>query len=141
MSEPAQALTPSNPVVYTKRLGSRTVLVIELPSAVTERMTTPGRQRVINIRCKPVEVLAVNEEAAAQHRPPFGKAQSIRAGQIFESAALASDALGFASNAVAIKLSTQRQNLRRAGKPSGPDHVTLRGITMAYIDEPKRSNL
>lgn len=126
---------PPTAVGYTKRHGTRTVLIIELPPAVHERLTHPGRQRKLTTRCKPVHVLAVNENAAAVHRPPFGKAQVVHVGQIFESAALASEALGFDSNAVAIKLSTRRQIARRAGNDLEPDRITLRGVTLAYVSK------
>src|SRR5438105_4336129 len=104
--------------------------MIENPSAVS----TPHR-RLISTRCKPVVVRAANEAMAAQYQPP---AKPVTVGQVFQSAALASDHLGFNCNAVAIRLADKRARARRAAAAgqhqTGSEQITLRGVTLAYVE-------
>jgi hypothetical protein len=76
-------------------------------------------------------VVAVDEHEAAQYQPPFGMAKPVFVGQVFPSAAIASEHLGYACNAVALKMAGQREAARRAGEPANPE-IVLRGVTLAY---------
>jgi hypothetical protein len=100
-------------------------IVVEVPPQIEERLIQPGRGRNLTRRCRPVRVLAVDPEVARAHQPPFGKAKAVEVGQVFASAALASEHLGFGCNCLAIKLS----QARKAGQTA--PQVKLRGVTLA----------
>jgi len=119
-----------NLVAYCKRMGNRTAIVLNFEP---ENIPTAARHRIANPRCKTVCVVAVDEHEAQRYQPPFGKAKPAAVGQIFPSAASASEHLGYNCNAVALRMAKDRARARREGTPADSE-IVLRGVTLAYTE-------
>ena len=76
-----------------KRIGNRTVIVIDLASSTAEQIAQP-RTSIASARCKPVMVVAVDDNTAQQYQPPYGNAKPVTLGQTFPSGKIASQHLG-----------------------------------------------
>ena len=113
-----------NLIAYCTRIGNRTAIVLNFEP---ENLPTPSRHK----NGKPVCVVAVDEHEYQQYQPPFGKAKPVYVGQVFLSAALASEHLGYNCNAVALKFGNQREAARREGTQAEAE-IVLRGVTLAY---------